>query len=70
MLDIPAFEGMTKNQKYGKLLPFGNTSQMAEYINKLLNDKEELEKWSKLSLERANQLTLENIVRIWEEQVL
>ncbi|MCE2076560.1 glycosyltransferase [Streptococcus thermophilus] len=68
--DIPAFEGMTKNQKYGKLLPFGNTSQMAEYINKLLNDKEELEKWSKLSLERANQLTLENIVRIWEEQVL
>ncbi|WP_332401027.1 glycosyltransferase [Lactococcus laudensis] len=68
--DIPAFEGMTKNQKYGKLIPFPDTKMMADYINRFLNDAISLEEWSKLSLERANQLTLDNIVKVWETEII
>ncbi len=68
--DIPAFEEMTKNQKYGKLIPFPDTKMMADYINRFLNDAISLEEWSKLSLERANQLTLDNIVKVWETEII
>ncbi|MGF2185544.1 glycosyltransferase [Lactococcus lactis] len=68
--DIPAFEGMTKNQKFGHLVPFPDTEEMAKYINKFIRNDESLNHWSKLSLERASQLELDNIVKIWERDVL
>lgn len=43
---------------------------MAEYINKVINYTDELKKWSRLSFERAEQLTLDNILKTWEDTVL
>ena len=68
--DIPSLREVTENGKYGRLVPIGNMNEMAEVINCMINDREELAKMSALSLVRARQLSLEFIIDNWEKMII
>ncbi|MDN5441257.1 MAG: glycosyltransferase, partial [Lactococcus lactis] len=67
--DIAGLRQVTKNQEYGKLVPLGDTSSMAKTITELLNDRRELLKFSSLSKKRAKQLSVENVIKKWENEL-
>jgi len=68
--DIPALKEVTKNGKFGQLVPLGDVENLAKLIIELLFNKSKLEKYQKLSLKRAKMLNLESIVTKWEKEVI
>lgn len=64
--DINGLKEVTQSERYGMLVPVGNTTEMAKSISELLNDKNKLLRYSTLSKERAKQLSVESIGKKWE----
>lgn len=68
--DIPSLKEATLNGAFGILVKMGNTKEMAEKINCLLENYDLLTKYQKLSLERAKMLSITHILKKWEESIL
>lgn len=70
--DIPSLREVTNDGAFGKLIPFGNSKMMAEFINMLLcdNNMQQLLDYSKKSLLRSKDFDIERIISEWEDKVL
>ncbi|EHN58194.1 glycosyltransferase [Oenococcus kitaharae] len=68
--DIPSLEEVTSNGTYGVLVTNSNTKEMAEQISKLLENRNLLLKYQRLSLERARSLSVSRIKSEWIKKVL
>lgn len=55
-----------KNNEYGILVKSGNVMEFVEWINKMIEDKELRNQYSKKSLERREDYQLENIGKQWK----
>lgn len=55
------------NNQYGILIEQGNIEQLTQQIKRLMNNKSLLEKYSKLSLERSKDFSMEAAMKKWSQ---
>ncbi|MHA5102998.1 glycosyltransferase [Oenococcus oeni] len=68
--NIPSLREVTSNGTFGILVTTGNAKELAKQINKLLGNFDLLSKYQKLSLKRAEALSITRIIKKWEVSVL